>query len=169
MDTSRIIRSLSQNKNVYGELLSGIFNEEYLWKPHQDKWCLLEIVCHLFDEEQYDFRARIRSLLNDPAAVPPPIDPSGWVKSRKYIEQDYETVLKKFLNERDNSIEWLLSLEDPKWKNEYIHPQFGPMSAEFFLSNWLAHDYLHIRQIVRTRYQYLQQISGMSLQYAGEW
>jgi hypothetical protein len=30
------------------------------------------------------------------------------------------------------------------------------MSAEMFLANWLAHDYLHIRQLIRLRYHYLE-------------
>lgn len=169
MDPAYIISSLSGNGNVFRELLTGISKDENLWKQEKDKWCLLEIVCHLYDEEQYDFRARVKSVLEDPEATPPAIDPTGWVKSRKYAEQDYEMTLKKFLDERRKSIEWLQTLVSPKWKNEYMHPQFGPMSAYFFLANWLAHDYLHIRQIIRTRYQYLQYISGVELSYAGDW
>jgi hypothetical protein len=38
-----------------------------------------------------------------------------------------------------------------------------------FLHNWLAHDYLHIRQIIRIKYDYLKKTSGEILLYAGEW
>jgi hypothetical protein len=91
------------------------------------------------------------------------------VKSRDYINQNYEEVLEKFLQERKKSIEWLNSLKGPSWKNEYVHPSFGPMSAEFFLANWLAHDYLHFRQINVLKYKYLLFKTGVNLGYAGDW
>jgi len=43
------------------------------------------------------------------------------------------------------------------------------MSAKFILANWLAHDYLHIRQITRLKYDYLQDIPNENLSYAGNW
>lgn len=169
MEHSYIIKQLSQNQNTFKDLLSGISREEYMWKLQPEKWCLLEIICHLYDEEQYDFKARVKSVLENPDLQPPQIDPAGWVKSRKYIEQNYEDMLKKFLDERKKSIVWLYSLENPKWKNEYIHPSFGAMSAEFFLVNWVAHDYLHFRQIITQKFNYLKEDTGINPIYAGEW
>ena len=43
------------------------------------------------------------------------------------------------------------------------------MSVKLFLSNWLAHDYLHIKQITRYRYNYLEEKTAINLQYAGNW
>jgi hypothetical protein len=43
------------------------------------------------------------------------------------------------------------------------------MSARLFLHNWLAHDYLHIRQINRLKFAYLKAHSDISLDYAGAW
>ena len=42
-----------------------------------------------------------------------------------------------------------------------------PLSC--FSPNWLAHDYLHIRQIIRLKFAYLQQLSKEDLSYAGNW
>ncbi|MEM6429633.1 MAG: hypothetical protein AAF708_10365 [Deinococcota bacterium] len=42
------------------------------------------------------------------------------------------------------------------------------MSAQFFLENWLAHDYLHMRQVVKLKYDYLT-ADGVNLIYAGTW
>ena len=169
MDHAFVIKKLSHNSDTYRTLLSGISKEECLWRTQPDKWCLLENVCHLYDEEQFDFRARVKHVLENTQTAPPPIDPEGWVKTRKYIEQNYEEVLKKFLNERNRSIEWLNSLHDPQWKNVYVHPEFGPMSAEFFLANWLAHDLLHFRQIITLQYNYTKYKTGINLEYAGTW
>ena len=87
--------------------------------------------------------------------------------SRNYLGQDYEAKLAEFLLEREKSIAWLRSLVDPKWDNTYLHPKLGPMSAELFLANWLAHDYIHIRQINRLAFEYLQDQSSIDLSYAG--
>jgi len=164
-----IIQSLERNKKVFKELLNEVPSEEYLWRQSTDKWALLEIVCHIRDEEVEDFRTRVKYVLEDPELTLPSIDPVGWVLDRKYIEQDYNTVLNSFIDERERSINWLKSLQDPKWDNSYLHPKLGPMSAKLFLSNWLAHDLLHIRQIMKLRFDYLKHISSEDLSYAGTW
>lgn len=169
MNILHVIQELSRNKVVFHSLFDKMYDQVFLWKPAPDKWCLLEILCHLHDEEREDFRTRLRHTLENPDAPMKRIDPAGWVLKRKYIEQDYPEVLNKFMNERDESIKWLNQLKDVPWNNIYHHPDLGDISAEMFLTNWLAHDYLHIRQISRTKYQYLKYISGHQLSYAGEW
>ena len=169
MDYLKIFGELARNEQVFSHLLKGVDKEQYHWKSHPDKWCLLEIVCHLYDEEREDFRARLKHVLETPNEPLPSIDPVAWVKDRKYLQQDYEDRLKSFLEERTMSVAWLKSLTDPAWYNAYRHPKFGAMTAKMFLTNWLAHDYLHIRQITRLKFEYLQQISAETLGYAGTW
>jgi hypothetical protein len=169
MTVQYITDRLEKNVEVFRSLLEDISDDEYLFKPSSDKWCLLEVVCHLADEEIEDFRARVRHTIFTPEDEAPGIDPAGRGTSRKYIEQDFTERLNRFLEERKESVNWLRILENPNWDNAYIHPKFGPMTAKFFLTNWLAHDYLHIRQIIRLKYEYLKKISGEDLQYAGEW
>lgn len=169
MDHNTIIKDLWKNKEVFLHLLVGIEKQQYLWKPEEGKWCLLEIVCHLYDEEREDFRTRLKHTLETPEQPLPAIDPLGWVMDRKYTEQDYNKVLCQFLDERRRSVEWLHSLSFPQWTNVHHHPKFGALSAELFLANWLAHDALHIRQIIRLKYEYLKQHSVISLAYAGDW
>ncbi len=169
MDEAKITRGLSDNKHVFKELLLGIPEEMYLWKPNPEKWCLLEIVCHLYDEERDDFRARTKHILETPAKPLPPIDPEGWVTSRNYLQQNYAEKLNGFLYEREQSVHWLHTLSNPNWGNVYDHAIFGKITAKMFLANWLAHDYLHFRQITKLKYDYLKQLSNEDLDYAGEW
>lgn len=169
MQHTTIIQALSKNGAVFQSMLTGLSSQEYLWKPQPEKWCLLEIVCHLYDEEREDFRARIRHVLETPAEPLPPIDPPGWVQERAYLRQDFADTLDRFVKEREASVAWLQSLSAPNWDSAYMHPKFGPMTASMFLSNWLAHDYLHMRQILQIKFGYLQQLSNESLKYAGEW
>ena len=169
MDHHKIKLELERNRQVFKNLLQGLPAAEYLWKPAPGKWCLLEIVCHLYDEEREDFRARIIHVLDNKSDPLPSIDPPQWVINRKYIEQDYGERLNMFLDERLSSVQWLRSLENPQWDKHYNHPKFGNMSAAMFLSNWLAHDYLHFKQIIKLRFDRLKDITGEDLNYAGEW
>ena len=164
-----IIKGLSDNRSVFKGLLSGLSEELRVWKQVPEKWCLLEIVCHLYDEEREDFRARTKHVLETPTAPLPSIDPPGWVESRSYMKQNYGEKLNNFLAERETSVKWLQGLSNPGWDNAYEHPKFGKMSAKMFLSNWLAHDHLHIRQITKLKYDYLKQLTHEDLNYAGNW
>ena len=164
-----IADQLRKNKDVFYNLLKDIDENMYLWKQNPKKWCLLEIVCHLYDEEREDFGFRTKWVLERPGETPPPIDPVKWVTERKYIEQDYNQALKKFIEEREQWLKWLQSLENPKWENYYEHPKIGKLTAKFFLTNWLAHDYLHIRQLTKLKFDYLEHHSGEMMDYAGKW
>lgn len=169
MTIKDIINQLKQNRQVFENLLSSKGEKQYLWRPKPEKWNLLEIVCHLLDEEREDFRARVKHTLENPLKDLVPIDPQGWVKEREYITKDYNKTLQVFLEERKKSITWLESQIDANWDNKLTHPELGDMSAKLFLTNWLAHDYLHIRQILRYDYNYLKKTTNLDLGYAGNW
>lgn len=165
----KIINELSRNRNVFKEHLSGLTPDIYLWKPDPEKWCILQVVCHLYDEEREDFRARMKHILDTPEKSLPPIDPQNWVTLKKYIEKDYNEVLNKFLFERELSVKWLMDLSDAGWENTYHDPKRGPITARMLFCNWLAHDYIHIRQITKLKYLYFKQLTGEDLNYAGNW
>ncbi|MFZ1322166.1 MAG: DinB family protein [Ignavibacteria bacterium] len=169
MNSEFLITQLENNQDIFKSLLSGISEEMIQWNPTENKWSLLEIVCHLYDEEREDFRARLAKILLEDHEWDP-IDPQGWVTLREYSKKDFDAVLNDFLNERKLSVEWLKSLQVHDWNIKAVHPKFGEFSAIQMLSNWVAHDYLHFRQIINLKYLYLKEsISPDSLDYAGEW
>ncbi len=165
----KVIDQLQKNKSVFESLLKDVQPELITWRPKLEKWCLLEIVCHLYDEEQFDFRYRTQWVLEQPNVLPPPFNPLDWVIDHKYMEQDYNSMVTKFLNEREASITWLKELKNPNWDNSYIHPKLGKTTAKHYLDNWLAHDYLHLRQIVKQKFDYLNSQTNENLKYAGIW
>ena len=164
-----IIQALAKNRLTFKAVLSDLNPEIVTWKPSDDKWCILEIVCHLYDEEVEDFRARVSHVLRTPEEPLRSINPVGWVTLRNYMEQDYRQMLNKFLDARQKSIEWLQALNSPNWDNTLTNPELGSMSARKFLTNWLAHDYHHFRQINQLKYLYLKHHSSEMLDYAGKW
>jgi hypothetical protein len=164
-----IIAELERNHAVFRSLLVDLPQELVQWRPSPEKWTILEIVCHLRDEESEDFRLRTKMTLENPDLAPPSIAPESWVLERTYAQQDYATVVREFLQAREMSIQWLRSLEQPQWENAWVHPKAGPLKASFFLQNWLAHDYLHLKQILQRKFNYLQEASQHVLDYAGTW
>ncbi len=169
MERPILFDQLARHGNVFRALFTGLNGEEIRWKPAPEKWCALEIICHLHDEEREDFRARLRSTLETPELPWPKIDPAAWITERKCMEQDFNTVLKNFLAERDKSVAWLHGLADAPWHNAYLHPTVGPVSCELLLTNWVAHDLHHLRQFNNLRYAYLRAHTTVPLDYAGKW
>ena len=55
MEPETIIQKLSDNQSVFIHLLGNKSREEYTFRPDDNSWCLLEVACHLLDEEVEDF------------------------------------------------------------------------------------------------------------------
>lgn len=163
------IEALAANRNLFRWLLEPLSPDEYRWRPIETSWSLLEIVCHLYDEEREDFRARTELALRGGHGTFHSINPVGWVRERAYGRKDFVRVREQFLKERSRSVRWLRSLEAPDWDAAFEHSELGRMSARKMLANWLAHDYHHIRQINVIRYAFLKEGSGEDLSYAGNW
>ena len=169
MERHLLFAQLERHAGVFNALLADMAPAEIRWKPAPEKWCPLEVVCHLLDEEREDFRARLRSTLESPEAPWPKIDPSAWVTERRYMEQEFNATITGFLTERNASLAWLRGLDQAPWANAYQHPKVGAVSCELLLTNWVAHDLLHIRQLTALRYAYLKAHTTVPLDYAGTW
>ena len=164
-----VILELQKNKQIFLGLLKDIHPEMARWSQAKEKWDLLHIVCHLYDEERDDFRFRVKWLLDKPGETPPPFNPIDWVTEHNYKKQDYYLMLSKFVEEREKSITWLQSLKNPNCNNSFEHSKLGHLTAKYFFDNWLAHDYLHIKQIIKLKFNYLEYKSGSNLNYSGTW
>ncbi len=75
MDLDYSIDRLSKNRWAFESLVKGASPEQVRWKPSPDKWSMLEVINHLYDEEREDFRARLEPVLADPRRPLSPIDP----------------------------------------------------------------------------------------------
>lgn len=169
MNLEYFIDRFSKNRGVFESLIQGVSLEQVRWKPSPDKWSMLEVVNHLYDEEREDFRQRVELVLADPAQPWPPIDPRGWVNTRGYNEREPDASLNNFLAEREKSLTWLGTLSEPNWQNSNEGPN-GTLTAGDLLASWLAHDFLHIRQLARLHWQYVGAIAEpYQTAYGGPW
>ena len=170
MDAARIIDRMEGAPAALVSLLAGIPIEDARWKPSAADWSILEVVCHLGDEEVEDFRMRLRLTLERPGDAWPGIDPEGVARERKYNEQDLGKALERFAHERRDSMRWLRSLGEVDWAAAYEHPKLGPIAAGELLVSWAAHDALHLRQIAKRLHQLAERDGGGYLsRYAGSW
>ncbi len=139
-------------------------------RPSAAEWSVLEIACHLVDEEREDFRARLESTLADPDAAWAPIDPEGWVAARGYAKRDLTAVTKDFVRERARSVAWLRGLGDVDWERTHRRPGLGTLRAGDVLASWVAHDALHLKQLAKRMHQRCRaDAAPFSTDYAGPW
>jgi len=160
---------LQYSTEMIRALISGISQEEARFKPSPETWSILEVVCHLYDEEREDFREHLDFVLHRQDEEYHAIDPQGWVAERRYNERDFAHMQETFFAERRHSLEWLGSLPDPDWETTYTS-EYGSVSAGELLACWAAHDNLHIRQLVELRRARIEKITApYPIGYAGDW
>jgi hypothetical protein len=168
----KLLQVYEQLKNQGDALLlmtAGLNQEQARWRPDEESWSLLEVLNHLVDEEVEDFRRHLDHVLHSPDRPWPEIDPQGWVVDRHYNQRDLQVSTAQFRQARTESVAWLQSLEDPDWDTAVNMP-WGFLTAGDLLSSWLAHDLLHLRQLVALRYQLIENACmPYRLEYAGQW
>lgn len=169
MDLQNSRAQLKAQGQAINDLASGLTSEHARWKPNPESWSVLEVLNHLVDEEIYDFRPHLDHILHTPEKDWPKIDPEGWVTQRHYNQQDLDDTLLRFEVEREKSLTWLSVLSAPDWDAAVTQP-WGTLSAGDMLAAWLAHDLLHLRQLVELRYQITKTANQpYQLDYAGKW
>ena len=85
MNLELITARMSQNSDAVRGLVSGVGKEQALWRQAPEKWSMVEIVCHLADEEREDFRTRLDLILHHPDQTWPGIDPEGEFRAKRYF------------------------------------------------------------------------------------
>jgi len=150
-------------------LLAGIGQEEAQVKPNAESWSILEVVCHLCDEEREDFREHLDFILHRQNEAWHEINPDAWVLEREYNKQNFIEMQEKLFSERSKSLEWLQGLSEANWETTYTS-QFGSMKAGEMFACWVAHDNLHVRQLTELRRNWIERITQpYDIQYAGDW
>jgi hypothetical protein len=170
IDLEENIRQLTSNAQVVHHLIESISPEQAQWKPDPETWSLKEVMEHVYNEERIDFRKHLKEMFSEPPQPWGKDDPAEYVKVKSCRQ-----ALKGFLAEREASLAWLKALQAPDW-DAASKASFGleaevlTLSAGDVLVSWLAHDFLHLRQINELLYAWNEkQAAPYSVQYAGGW
>ena len=169
MEFETLYQELTYSTEMIRALLNGIDQEQAQVKPDTSSWSILEVICHLYDVEREDFREHLDFILHRQNEEYHAIDPQSWITERKYNEQNFLEMHAKFFAERKKSLEWLKGISNSDWDLTYSS-EYGSVSAGEMFSCWVAHDNLHIRQLVELRRVRIEQITKpYPIEYAGEW
>ncbi len=169
MQFELLYEELTNSTEMIRALLSGVTQEEARVKPNAELWSILEVTCHLYDEEREDFREHLDFILHRQTEVWHAIDTEGWVTKRKYNKQNFAEMQEKFFFEREKSFAWLNGLLNPDWEKTYT-TEYRTISAGEMFACWVAHDNLHLRQLVELRRNRIENITRpYDIQYAGDW
>ena len=168
VNLQKLIDSLERFGNALPMMVAGLSQQDAAWKPSTGNWSILEIVCHLIDEEAEDFVMRLKSTLENPKSSWPSWDPTGVAVSRNYNEQNFGEKVNEFVAVRKQSLVWLRHNLEADWNQSYDHPSLGMISAGDLLAAWTAHDQLHVRQIGKRMFELVSRdAKPYSVSYAG--
>lgn len=164
-----LFQELENSTEMIRALLAGITQAEAQVRPNEESWSILEVICHLHDIEREDFREHVDFILHRQDEEWHQIDPQAWIAERKYNQQDFTEMQAQFLAERQKSLDWLMELSSADWEIIYTS-EYGSTTAGEMLACWIAHDNLHIRQLVELRRLKIENMTRpYNLEYAGEW
>ena len=169
MQYKTLCQELEYSTEMIRALLAGISQEEAQIRPDIESWSILEVVCHLYDDEREDFREHLDFILHRQNEEWHRIDPEAWVTERKYNDQSLTEMQEKFFAERWRSLEWLRGSAETDWEITYTS-QFGSMKAGEMFACWVAHDNLHVRQLTELRRNWIERMTQpYDIEYAGDW
>jgi hypothetical protein len=167
MDLGLLMAQMANSAKRIQCLVEDVPGEQARWKPDRSAWSILEVINHLGDEEQEDFRVRLDTILYHPGQPWPMIDPEGWVTERQYNRREPRASLDRFLRAREESLSWLSALSSPNWETVY-EASFGPITAGDMLASWVTHDLLHLRQLAELHWAHAGLlVSRYKVDYAG--
>ncbi len=169
MKFTDLYQEMVNSTEIIRALTANISQAEAQAKPTPETWSILEVICHLYDEEREDFREHLDFILHRQNEEWHRIEPQGWVSSRKYNEKDFIDMQIKFFEERRKSLDWLIDLSDAQWDITFTS-EFGSVPAGEMFASWVAHDNLHIRQLVELKRFQIEKIAQpYQIGYAGDW
>ena len=176
MNANAIIERLERFGAVFPAAARLPSEEDARWKPRPEDWSVLEICCHMLDEEREDFRARLQSTLEDPTRKWPPLDLEQVSERRGYSERNLAETLAAWVEERNATVKWLRELAihgalgEAGVRGSYSHPSGRVIHVGDLLASWSAHDALHLRQVAKRLHQLAgRDAAQFTIEYAGEW
>jgi len=142
-------RDLARLMPALDALLAGLDETTWRARPAPAEWALVEIVCHLRDEEAEDFGARVRVVLEGGPAFTP-IDPERWAVERRYRDAAPDEALEALRALRTASLARLAGAPPDRLTATRPQARFGPLSGLDLLAAWVTHDRLHLAQLTAT-------------------
>jgi HAD superfamily hydrolase (TIGR01549 family) len=118
--------------------------------PDPNEWSPIQIICHLVDSETTTQRQRLQHILEEdnpflarPKPPPQPKEFNCMLKKGVEVAHQWATV-------RDETIQFLHTLQPQDWQRPARHSIFGPTTFLEMAQFTAQHDRLHIAQLQHT-------------------
>ena len=169
MKRTQAVSQLHHQGEAILSLCANVTETQARWKPDPKNWSIKDVLNHLLREERLDFRNHLGQIFYQGQDLPPEIAPKNRGKDKSEDADLLTQILLDFKAERETSIAWLNALKDPNWEAT-ITFEWGSLSAGDLLASWLAHDLLHLRQLVALQYDLtVRDSQPFEVEYAGSW
>jgi hypothetical protein len=133
-----------------------------------ETWNVPGVMAHLIHCEQVDWMPRLRMILElGEGRTFTPLDREGSARAGEGNTMD--RVLDEFRQLRANNLGELraLDLKPEDMNRRGMHPVFGSVTLEEFLSTWPAHDLTHLHQILRIMAHQYRELVGPWVRFLG--
>lgn len=128
--------------------LAGVEPELLARPPAAGEWSAVECLGHVVDTEEGVFRARVHAIREgrDFAAFDPDAEGAPVNRTMGVLAAD-------FAIRRAASLEVLATLTEADLDRSAVHAELGPVTMRELLSEWAAHDTMHLVQAERALMQ----------------
>lgn len=154
IDRSQYIRHLQHTHSALVELTAGSSDPLLDFRPAPDAWSTREILAHLVDDEMYVMRTRLERMMKEERPELAPHDEARWYTGRNTSRDAIGELLFDFALQRAASLGIIMMLRDTDWQRTGYQPEYGVFTAEEWLTHWVEHDGVHLRQIAANRAAY---------------
>jgi hypothetical protein len=121
------------------------------------EWSSREILAHLVDDEIYVMRTRLERIIKEDHPSLAPHDEKQWYANRNTTRDAPVELLGDFAVQRAASLGIIKMLRESDWMRQGYQPEYGLFTAQEWLSQWVAHDTAHLRQVESNTEEYQAQ------------
>ena len=144
---SVLIESLQSTPRDLARLLRPIDAAAAHWRPAPDEWCIADVVAHLsYCEAPY--LARLRRVAEQDNPFEPALLPD---ESAHDLARPLADLLAAFVARRADTVAFLTDLDQRDWGRALVHETIGPTKLRDQVQELVAHDNLHLEQVVALR------------------
>ncbi len=143
--------ALAKTAQALERLAELIPEERWEVRPSPDRYSPKELVHHLLDVEEAFFR-RYQQIAEEDHPTLSVYDPETAPIDEQFSTGRLHDALKEFAEARQRSLDYLQQLPPEARDRTGIHPEFGEWSIFQQVHLWVAHDLLHLCDVIlRTR------------------
>lgn len=144
--TDDLILNYAKQADELEQLVTAFSGELVITRPEKSRWSILEIVCHLTDAELMA-SVRIRRIITQDRPKLWGYKQDVWADQLSYRQNKIKRVLRQFGVLRRQNSELLKHLDHESWQQTGLHDDYGELSLQKLIEDYLSHTARHLSQI----------------------